>query len=339
MMKRSTILILGLFCLSVAASAQLRQFDSEPRRTSLFPGLPQQELEERVVADTLIPAAFADECSEFLTVYGISNEWGTVTGMNGYFDLEKAQLIENITGTAIEITEVLAYFDYIGLDGNGNLRAKIYSVAEDGSPSTLLGQSDDITASEVMADPTEILVTSFPFTSTVSLSDASFFVSVDFTDLYASQDTTGLLQTEIGCGDGNESFELWADETWHSMAEVWSSDTETFDIHLPLFPVVEFDETSPVADPFYQQGHLRLRPATPNPAHTSVQLNYELEQSGTVRIEIFSPDGRRIQERNLGLLPQGNYVESVELGNLASGAYIYSILTEEARVVSRFVVE
>lgn len=339
MTKQFTTLLLALLCFSLTVFAQERRVNPDALRQSVFPGFVHDELQERMIQDTLAPDAFYDDCSLSLTAYGITDRWGTISGMNEYEDWEKAQLINNTTNTAIEINEVLAFFDYVSVVGNGNLRAKIYSVAEDGSPSTLLGQSDDLTASQINADPVEVLITTFPFTNTVMLDAPSFFVSIDFSDLYVSQDSTGLLQTDIDCGSGEEVYELWPDESWHSFQDVWSFEDEIFDVSLLVFAVVEFDETSPVVDPFYQQGHIRLRPANPNPAAETVRLNYELEQASSVQIEIYSPDGRRIENRQLGLLPEGTYAEAVDLSAFAPGAYIYSIITDEARVVSRFVVE
>ncbi len=339
MTKQFTTLLLALLCFSLIGSAQERRVNFEAHRQLVFPGFAQDVLQERMIQDTLAPDAFFDECALNIGSYGINDYWGTISGMNELEDLEKAQLINNSTNTAVEINEVLAFFDYVDVVGNGNLRAKIYATAEDGSPSTLLGQSDDITASEILASPEEVLITTFPFTNSVMLDAPSFFVSIDFTDLYASQDTTGLLQTDVGCGSGAEAYEYWVDETWHSLRDVWSFEDDIYDVNLMIFAVVEFDETSPVVDPFYQQGHIRLRPANPNPASESVRLNYELEQAGSVQIEIYSPDGRRIESRQLGLQPEGTYAESVDLSAFAPGAYIYSIVTDEARVVSRFVVE
>lgn len=339
MTKQFTSLLLILLFFTSATSAQSRLIDREVLRRSIFSGFKTEALEERVVMDTLVPNGFLDDCSLNLVVYGITDYWGTISGMSEFEDLEKAQLIENTTNTAVKITDVLAFFDYVNVVGNGNLRAKIYGVSGDGSPADLLGQSEEITADQIMADPVDVLTTRFTFFNPVALSDPSFFVSIDFSDLYASQDSTGLLQTEISCGSGAEAYELWADESWNSLQEIWSTDTEVFDVNIAVFAVVEFEETNAVKDPFYQQGHIRLRPANPNPAGETIRINYELEKPGRVQLEIFSPDGRRMESRQFGQLPNGNYSEIVDLSTFTPGAYIYSILSDEARVVSRFVVK
>ena len=123
---------------------------------------------------------------------------------------------------------------------------------------------------------------------------------------------------------------------WASIFDAWFA-IEPFNINFSIFAVVG-EETSAVKDPFHHEGHLRLRPATPNPARNSVRLHYELEKAGAVQIDIFSPDGRRVLNRQLGQRPVGSYTETIELSGFASGTYFYSVLTEEARVMSRFVV-
>ena len=172
----------------------------------------------------------------------------------------------------------------------------------------------------------------------MSLDNSSFVLSADFADLYATQDTVGLLQTELGCGSGQDAFELWADNTWHSLRESWSSDTDEFDSSFPLFAVVEFEDPNAVNDPFVQQNGLRIFPAAPNPSRSTVRLGYALEKSSTVQIEIYSIDGRRLEQLQLGQRGSGEHMEEVDLSDYAVGPYVYSIVTQEARIMSRFVV-
>ncbi|PHN00687.1 T9SS type A sorting domain-containing protein [Flavilitoribacter nigricans] len=341
MTKQSTPLVLLLLCFTVSLFAQQKQYNPQAIRNIQFTERTGSEvLEERVETDTLLPSIFyTDECAFDQAAYGLGDLWGTVGGMNEYGDMEKAQLIENITNTSISITDVIVWFNSVGIVDNGNLRIKVYSVNEaDGSPDMLLGQSDDIAANQIMVNDTFILDTSIPFSTPVTVDASSFFLSVDFSDLYGTMDTVDILHTADDCGSGAEAYELWDDGTWISMRDAWSSDTEDFDMNFSIFAVVEFDPVLAVKDPFYQQGHLRLHPATPNPSRETVRLNYELEKTSQVQIDIFSPDGRRIEQRQLGILPNGSYTEDVELSNFPAGSYIYSIMTDEARVVSRFIV-
>lgn len=341
MTKQSTPILLLLLVFSLSLAGQRQTFNPAPLRSSSFTGLLPDGLEQRLVTDTLNPPAFNDECSGNLISFGFTQIWGTLSGMNQLGDTEKAQLIPNATNTTISITEALVLFDYVEVVGNGNLRVKVYALdPATGKPGTQLGQSDDIKADQILADPMEVLVTSFPFSTPVALADDDFVIGVDFTDLYTSADTTGILQTELECGSGSDAFErLPEDGSWATMFDSWSDETGDFDMNFGIFAVVEFDETTAVNDPYYQQGHLRLRPATPNPSREVVRLNYELEKAASVQIEIYSPDGRRLQNRNLGLQPAGVYTEDVDLDQFAAGSYIYSIMTDGARVISRFIVE
>lgn len=340
MIKRFTLL-LTLLSFTLSLYSQQRIAGSEPVRSISVPAIFPVGLEPRVEMDTLAPGAFNDLCALDQQLFGLESSWGFVAGMNEFGDKEKAQLIENTTNEAILIRETWAFFGYKSVVDNGNLRMKIYNVDQStGGPGTLLGESIDIAAEEIQYNDTAFVFEGTPFfyESPVMLDDPSFFISVDLADLYATNDTVGILHTNFGCGSGTEAFELWEDDTWISIFDAWLADVD-FDINFSLFAVVEFDLTSPVKDPHYQQGHLRLYPAAPNPARESLQLNYQLETTGSVRIEVYSPDGRRLQNFNLGQLPAGRYNETLDLSQFPAGPYVYSIVTDEARVMSKFVVK
>jgi Flp pilus assembly protein TadG len=334
MTKQSTLLLFIGLCISVSLSAQKRQI-AGPLVQKTHTGLPKQELEARLAMDTLLPTIFEDECSFQVASYGITDFWGRIGGMNEFGDKEKAQLLENTTNTTISVTQGMAWFNQAIAVGDGNLRMKVYAAdGPDGAPGTLLGTSDDLKVSELEVNDTLILTTFFPFSTPATLDDATFYMSVDMSDLYATNDTTDLLHTEPGCGDGTIAYELWDDDTWNTMYDAWSELNTSFF----LFAIVEFDDPLAVNDPFVLQNGLRLFPAAPNPARDVVRLGYELEESGPVQIEIYSNDGKLLQKRNLGQQPVGRYYEEVAVDEFSSGAYIYGIVTDKSRLMSKFVV-
>ncbi|MEZ4992627.1 MAG: T9SS type A sorting domain-containing protein [Saprospiraceae bacterium] len=343
MTKQSILLLLISLFISLSLAAQKRQFAGSIT-TKAYASFPQQELEQRLALDTLVPPIFDDECSFNLAAFPLTNYWGRLGGMNGYGDKEKAQLLNNETNTIIRVNQGMAWFNRAKGVGNGNLRMKVYAPdgtdanGRNGAPGTLLGQSDDLRVSDIQVDDSLVVTTFFPFSNPVTLGDNSFYMSVDMADLYATNDTVDLLHTLIGCGNGLESYELWSDDSWNSMQDAWSSSTTTFDINFFIFAIVEFDDPSGVVDPYVLQNGLRLFPAAPNPARNVVRLGYELEESGPVQIEIYSPDGRQLQKINLGQQPAGRYAEEIAVGDFPVGSYIYGVVTDKSRLMSKFVV-
>ncbi|MCB0628615.1 MAG: T9SS type A sorting domain-containing protein [Saprospiraceae bacterium] len=338
MMRLHTILLLLTLFFTSGLQAQQRVARSEADKTLDLSRVFTNILETRMGLDTLKPAAFDNPCALTQRSFTVDNAWGFVAGMNEYEDREKAQLIVNDMGEAVQINSALVYFSHASAVNNGSLRVKIYSFDPGtGTPGTLLGQSEDLTVEDLQVSEDEFVATSFPFAEPISVDPGSFFLSVDVSDLYATSDTVGIYHTDFGCGSGLEAYELWSDDSWVSIFDAWLG-PQDFNINFSIFAITG-DETSAVKDPAYQKGHLRLRPATPTPARNSVQLNYDMEQPGSVQIDIFSPDGRRIEHRQLGQRPVGSYTETVDLSNFVRGTYFYSILTDEASVVSRFIVE
>ena len=76
----------------------------------------------------------------------------------------------------------------------------------------------------------------------------------------------------------------------------------------------------------------------PNPANNWIELPYEIESSSSIRIEVYSADGKLLQRMNKGQQLSGRYAERLNIQALPSGTYIYGILTDQSRIMSRFVV-
>lgn len=316
--------------------AQARQIAPTPQRTTSLE-LPTAQLQPRADMDTLFFQASEEACAETVFTFTINDEWGYVAGMNGYEDLEKAQRLDYTASGPYLVREVWAFFAEVSVVGDGPLRMKVYDAnGSTGGPGALLGQSIDLNVSDLEFDETAILLTIFPLTTPATVNDDEFFVSCDFSDLYATQDTVALFMTDDGCGDGADSWELFGDgQTW---LPINSGSSWSLDANWLLAAVVELDEMTSTDQPFVAQRGLRLLPATPNPADEWVQINYELEQSSRVQIEVYSADGRLLQRIQQGQQLAGQYNERLNVQHLASGAYVYGIVTDNARLMSRFVV-
>jgi hypothetical protein len=328
-------ILLTVVCFNLWGQSRIAN-PTPDRKVSGFT-LPSTEIQSRAETDTLLYPAASEDCGGSVTSFTITGQWGYLAGTNGYGDLEKAQRLIYTANTPYNVIEVWAFFSDAAVKNNGNLRAKVYAIdaATDG-PGVLLGESDDIKTADIETDPMDVPVTIFPFTDPATVTDDEFFVSIDMSDLYAAQDTVGLFQTDEDCGSGDDAWELFSDgTTWVPINDGSSWGLEA---NWALGAVVEFGETTDVNDPFVAQKGLRLFPAMPNPASNWVDLPYQIEASNQVYIEVYSADGKLLQRINKGQQLSGRYAERFDIQALPSGTYVYGIITDQSRIMSRFVV-
>jgi|GEM_PF-1156316 len=291
-----------------------------------------------VATDTVAPPAFADTCALSPVSFTITESWGFVGGTNEFGDLQKAQRISYTQNASYRVSEAWGFFSDAEVVGDGELDINIFSVDEQsGAPGSLLGSSDKLNVSDIVIDDQLLLPTIFPFSTPVAVQDTQFFVSLDISELYASQDTVGLFLTGQDCGDGSDAWDLFSDGvTWLPFDDEQSWQLES---NLYLFAVVEFDQATSVDDPFVQNKELRLFPAFPNPASSEVTLRYQLDEASDVTIELYTADGRLIRKMDQGRQVNGEHQQRLDVSALPAGAYVYSIVTSQSRLLSRFVVE
>jgi hypothetical protein len=325
-----------LFCLlllsMLAGTAMAQKLVNSGRAAVAFEPPIKEVLSPTSVVDTLFGPAFSEDCGNAVTALTSSN-WGFITGTNGYEDAEKAQRITLGAGN-FTVQEVWGFFASASAVGNGTLRAKIYASTPTG-PGALLATSTDINVSDIQTDTAAIVPTSFFFPSLPTITGPDVFVSIDFADLYGTQDTAGLWMTNPDCGDGDDAYELWGDGSgWFSFDDPNSWGIET---NLLIGLLVESDAVSTQA-PLSMNG-LQLLAAAPNPATEDIRLNYYLADATEVQIQLYAADGHVVQSINKGFQASGSFVETVQTHNLPTGTYGYSITTQKARLTSKFVVQ
>ncbi len=287
--------------------------------------------------DTLLGDAFSLECSDQVTSF-FSDNWGFIAGTNGYEDAEKAQRITLGEGNNFKVLEIWGFFAVASEINDGPLRTKVYGVTSGGAPGTNFGTSNDINVSDVALSTTSIVPTIFTFPAPASVTGTEIFISLDVSDLYATQDTVALWMSEEGCGDGNDAWELWGDGSgWFpiDVAPSWQLESNWL-----LGVVVQFDPiASSQSEPSAGMNGLRIFPASPNPASEDIEISYNLDKGSKVQIEIYSTEGKLLQRIDKGFQAPGRFNETLGASHLPAGAYVYGVITENARLMNRFVVE
>jgi hypothetical protein len=290
------------------------------------------EEKNSIFFDTLIPDIFFDTCSATLFSFGDPSFWGFVGGTNEFIDLEKAQRF-TYPASSLDVIEVFVAFSNISVVGDGEVSIKVYNEdPETGAPGELVGTSDPLNVSDLLLDPTQVLLTQFTFTEQPVVTTENFFLSLDISNLYESRDTLGILMTDFDCGDGALSWELFSDGvTWVSIEDSWNLESNYF------FAAVVFinETTTSTHDVFNEIERLTV---WPNPAQEAIQISYELERQSDVEFSIYGSDGRLVYRESLVDDFPGSKTKSIELGGIAAGAYFIQMRTIDGIRSSRILV-
>lgn len=336
MIKRFTTFSFVLLFFAVTAFGQQRIMNPIPDRVATRV-LPTLEISPRAVMDTLVPPSWLLTCGTQAVSFTINGSWGFIGGTNQFQDTEKAQRYTFTEVSPVNITETWVFFSNASVVGDADVTVKIYSVAANGEPDVLLGTSDVVKPSGFVLDDDVVLPTSFPFSNPALVEVTDFFVSVDFSDSYNNAtDTLGIFMSEQDCGSGDDSWEKFGTGEWFPISNntsSWGLDSDFW-----ILPILEFEDPSNTTDAFAAKNGLQIFPARPNPAHERVDLPYELNKGSKVTIEVYAADGRLIERMDKGQLGPGSHVENYAVRHLPAGNYVYGIITEEARIMSRFVV-
>ncbi|MEM7574335.1 MAG: T9SS type A sorting domain-containing protein [Bacteroidota bacterium] len=279
----------------------------------------------RMMGDTLFSPTLIDPCSDEVFIYEPGDgETGYVGGTNSFLDKEKAILLTYDVAEDFEVTEVVAYFfppdDAAILDLN--LYAFVSEVNVDGSPGDLIAESEPIAISDLNTEEGVVQPTFFTFSTPVALSSSSFFVSIDFTEVYqADSGDIGLWMTDDGCAaDPNPSWELWDDDTWHNIedSDSWGLENEWL---LGAVVSIVSSTRTPLVD-------LQLT-LSPNPSAGLVLLDYSFERSTNLELELYNAMGQVAFSSDLGWQVAGRGQQTIDLNHLPAGQYHLRLTTDD----------
>lgn len=76
----------------------------------------------------------------------------------------------------------------------------------------------------------------------------------------------------------------------------------------------------------------------PNPANTLTTINFQVQEPGKVTIQLYTLDGKWLQEIVNENKNPGNYQAHVDISNLATGIYIYQLITPNNILSKKMVV-
>jgi hypothetical protein len=289
-----------------------------------------------MVLDTVNFPTFGDECTLELVTIGINSGWGRVSGMNVFGDKEKAQRLQFTGSDSYMVVGALVFFERPSIVGDGTINCKIYSVNPgNGAPFAIKGFSNSVKVSEVIPPDSLARPTLFRFDAgvEVELDEPLFFASIDFSNLYNTEDTLVILQTIPECGDGGDTWELFADGT--SWTPISSSDSWEMNADFIISAIVDFNDPTSLESYISRLG-LKIHPVVPNPASGALNLSYSIDHNMVVLVHIFDQQGQLLERLDLGLQQIGKHHQPVAIKNWPAGQYYYRISAGQTALTSRF---
>ena len=285
---------------------------------------PVGSFNKSMVADTLFPTIFESACANTLQIFfSDTARLGFLNGTNPFFDLEKLQRITLEEVTNFSISEALVAFavaDSVIFD-----RKLVVNIYEDnGGENPLgdyLGSSDTLTVRDLAL---EGVFTRFPFSTPLEISDASgFILGVDISSLYFDEldavDYVGnvaIFSTDIGCGDGNNSFELFPTDAgigYNTILANWAVDLE-----FSMGAIVERDPFTSTRTPLADYSAT----ATPNPATNALAITFNAPGNEQLTASLLTADGRVVRSQSVRA---GAGRVDWTVADLPAGLYLYQL--------------
>jgi hypothetical protein len=248
----------------------------------------------------------------------------------------------NVGSTAATVTGVLV-ISGVGAGTVTTTMANIYSETAY-APGTVLGMSDALPLSAAATAVAGGNYVAYTFSTPVAVAaNANFFASVTIPAIgTADNDTLDVITTKAGCSSNAADSLSWIATTYDiptiGTQVQWTPVKDLFGINLDLmiFPVIEI--TTAGINDFVRHGDLTMYAASPNPANTTININFSVAKPATVEIQVYDITGKMVKTVKNNNVVTGKNAISVDVSNLEAGSYMYSINANGNKMFSKFMV-
>lgn len=279
--------------------------------------------------DTVVTSAVA---AGPLTLY--SGSIGYIIGNNTYEDKAKAQVFD--LGGNVVVDELLFFFGGKSLssgDPNSKVVAQVWTL--DGTGGTTTTGTDAACPGTVVAQG-DILVegidTTGGFTGAllgpVNLSGA-FAVGFDLTSV-TTGDTVGLVTTEFGNASSvDNSWELWSDDTWHSIGSAWTDGDLDLAIAVVFTGIVGVEEAT--------LNGVQMQLLNGNVVDDRLDLAFTLPVASKASVLVNDATGRQITIEALGNRAAGKHTTSLDASAWGAGQYYITLVSNGTMLAKKVV--
>jgi len=298
---------------------------------------------QAVTVDTLIPSTImAGGCADVsggIVYYQAGQDSGYTFGtqifpVTGISIKEVAQKY-NVGSSAATVSSVLVWTG-VASGTTTAVSAKIYSEnTTSHAPNTAMGTSVAKTmAAYVTGNNSASGFTTFTFSTPVAVAaNANFFASATIPAFGgADQDTLAILSTQIGCSSTDSLSWIDLNVGWYSVKHLFQGQNAD----LMIFPVINI--TTAGINDYVNHGDLSIYAASPNPASSSININFSVAKPAAVEIQVYDITGKVVKTVKNNDVAVGKNAISIDVTNLEAGSYMYSINANGNRMFSKFIV-
>ncbi len=273
--------------------------------------------------DTLLNITLDDT----LAIYN-SDNWGYLSGMNGYLDKAKAEkfLGSSYTAGNNALGVYIYFYQYSYANASSNINVRVWNATgAGGSPGASPLATKNVLLNTIPSTGTYAGFTYIPFTTPVVVS-GDFFVGVEFSNPYVNGDTVGILTNRNGNtptpGTAWEKYNT----TWQTIDAGWSGT----DVSLYIQPVLCSPSTS-IEKP-QDIDNINIYP---NPSNGIISVMLGLNKDSDVKINVYNTLGQIVKSADM----KSGYGGKVDfdLTGHNNGIYIVEIKTKSSVVTRRLI--
>lgn len=325
-----------------------------------------------ITIDTLMPASVSTATACGAQTGGIVNYLAYSTPDSGFafgnsipqtFTAQAATVI-TVTASTTELAQkysvgaaAATITNVLVLPGAGSgtvttTKANIYSGASNiVAAANLIGTSNPVAMTAYVTASTATTVAqgyvSYTFATPVAVAaNAKFFASVTVPAFGGvDKDTMSVLTTVGGCSSNSADSLSWICVTYtppapYSTQVNWAAVKDLFgaasNLDLMIFPVIDINTVG--INNYVSHGDLSIFAASPNPANTTININFSVAKPSVVEIQVYDVTGKIVKTVKNSDVVTGKNAISVDVSNLEAGSYMYSINANGNKMFSKFVV-
>jgi len=275
--------------------------------------------------------------------YDGPNQWGYLTGHNHLGRQEYAEKYY-IEGSA-KVTGIISHHQGVVTNKKNVGEFVIYSVNEEGLPENILNSTQWYFEDLDLSGNAHFT----PLNKATVVAD-SFFVSFNITDYSHGGfegDTLALMTGPEGSRD-EEDLSVWGRNVtrFHNHSkpdfrDFYYQNGTPIATHFAIYPIVEFNDNpiTGIEDQFIVKNRLKLYPAYPNKSNGQITIQFELDETANVKIQIMDVSGALQYEENLNRKHPGEHFVPLDLSGLSSGTYVYILQTKSTKLAARILLD
>jgi len=219
--------------------------------------------------------------------------------------------------------------------GTSTIKAKIYGQdAISKGPGTQLGASSVPRAINYLngyGHGFDIL----NFTTPIVVSNQVYFASVVSPQLGGPNNDTLCILNDHDIFTPQDSIGWLYQQTFSDTVALQSKWISNQNCYM-VFPVIDMSFTTGINK--VTVGNLSLFAASPNPTNGHIDINFALQTTAEVEVQVYDLAGNILKSIKTNTLAQGTNKVGVDLADLAAGSYLYSVNATGKKVFSKFVV-